>query len=326
MAQGVESIIKSIQENPFNMAATSDLSNKSILAANVLGSIFIIIAIAYGYLKPVFSGQNKSGQFVDIGYISQAILKLILISSVPAILIFFNSVASYLADIFILKGSVQDTLTSMYDSMMNLQVEGQKVSETSSFNIFDSISVGNFLLTLFFLFTTILTFIIKLVILFLTSFLIQFLYVVAPLAIAFSILPGFEGIIQKFLGSYLSAIFIVASMNIVDRLVLNQVASSFFSDGTGTNEMQILAATGYCSASILMYCIVFYLTGLYTGGTGAGKVVSMATTMAMVALSSGTMIASKGASSMASAASKSAGSSGTTAATNVGKDVLNAKN
>nr|WKN34423.1 conjugal transfer protein TraG N-terminal domain-containing protein [Tunicatimonas sp. TK19036] len=98
--------------------------------------------------------------------------------------------------------------------------------------------------------------------------LLGFLYVVGPLAIGLSILPGFHSLAMKWLQSYLTVQFWSVTLIILDTLV-SQFNSLYFNGLLFSNE---LGATNFVLVSlviVILYFMVPHLTSYYLGHSHA---------------------------------------------------------
>ena len=98
--------------------------------------------------------------------------------------------------------------------------------------------------------------------------LLGFLYIVGPLAIGLSVIPGFNSLAMKWLQSYLTVQFWSVTLIILDTLV-SQFNSLYFNGLLFSNE---LGATNFVLVSlviVILYFLVPHLTSYYLGHTQA---------------------------------------------------------
>ena len=155
--------------------------------------------------------------------------------------------------------------------------------------------------------------------------LLGFLYVVGPMAIALSVLPGFGRLFLKWFQNYLSLQFWSLTLVILDNLVV------LYTDFT-KERVSILSGAPAAVAGeridfllislviTILYCMVPYLTSLYIGQTSSSvfqsKVIGMATAGTALAMKGGAALAGSG----GSAALLSGGSAASSALTSAVRD------
>ena len=162
---------------------------------------------------------------------------------------------------------------------------------------------------------------------FIQSFLLAFLYVVGPIAIAFSFLPGFGGVakswLQSLIGIHMWSIAFTVIAGIFKYYTAYQTALTANSVGA-----QILSVTGAgadqyavaCIVFIIMYLMVPYMASLILGSTAADGFVGAAVRMGAaaaggVAMAGGAAMGVAGAGAKAVNAANAGGSVGSKAST-----------
>ncbi|MDF7815258.1 hypothetical protein, partial [Hymenobacter sp. YC55] len=118
---------------------------------------------------------------------------------------------------------------------------------------------------------------------FIQSFLLAFLYVSGPIAIAFSFIPGFGGVAKSWLQSLIGIhMWSIAFQVIAGLFVFYQAHEAAQSTSSGANmlmNMTGIAQTKFavaCIVFIIMYIMVPYMSSLIVGSSAADSFVSSA--------------------------------------------------
>lgn len=143
----------------------------------------------------------------------------------------------------------------------------------------------------------------------LSTGLAKVLFVIGPLAFAFSIIPAFRKQVEIWAGTFLTVLFVFTTLNVMDHL---QFASWKFLFGSETIRDANIIMYGHSSTIafditvFIMYTMSFWLTGKYVGKGDAGrvmsKVVGLGALAAAAAMTGGVSAAAGGSSSAAGAA------------------------
>jgi hypothetical protein len=145
--------------------------------------------------------------------------------------------------------------------------------------------------------------------------LLGFLYIMGPMAIALSVLPGFGRLFLKWFQNYLSVQFYSLTLVILDNLVVlyTQFTKERVSILSGAPAGVASERIDFLLISIvitILYCMVPYLTSLYIGQTSSGIFQSKAIGLA----AAGTALAMKGGAALAGSGGGTALLSGGSAA------------
>ena len=196
---------------------------------------------------------------------------------------------------------------------------GDKIA-TSFAGLSDIFSPQKFLMGLA---TDFMTSIIQAIMEFVQSFLLAFLYVAGPVAIAFSFIPGFGGVAKSWLQSLIGIHMWSVAFQIIAGLFVyysaHESALTHTSTGAQLANLTGIAQTKYavaCIVFILMYCMVPYMSSLIVGSSAADSFVSSAMRIGASVASGGAAgagMAAGAASNAAGAVSNAAGAVGNAA-------------
>lgn len=195
-------------------------------------------------------------------------------------------------------------------------LSGMSAAITRTFdNLKMSFSPQQFLLGLA---TSFMTSIIQAIMEFIQSFLLGFLYVAGPIAIAFSFIPGFGGVAKSWLQSLIGIHMWSVAFQVISGLFAYYSANqSLITANAGMlSTTTSIASTQYavaCIVFIVMYVMVPYMSSLIVGSSAADGFVGSAVRVASAAASGGGTAAA-GVGKVASGVASSAASAGSAVA------------
>ena len=156
---------------------------------------------------------------------------------------------------------------------------GDKIANSFT-SIQDALSPQKFLMGLA---TDFMTSIIQAIMEFIQSFLLAFLYVAGPIAIAFSFIPGFGGVAKSWLQSLIGIHMWSIAFQIIAGLFVyysaHEAALTHTSTAAQLANLTGIAQTKYavaCIVFIIMYVMVPYMSSLIVGSSAADSFVSSA--------------------------------------------------
>lgn len=110
----------------------------------------------------------------------------------------------------------------------------------------------------------------KSIILAFSTMALKILYLIGPLAFAFSVFPTFKEKIGEWFSAFVGLAFVPVTLNIIHSVVCAEMQSLIMLHGTTT----LLSSLIMNVTAIFMYISCFWLTSKYVGSDGAGKVFS----------------------------------------------------
>lgn len=117
----------------------------------------------------------------------------------------------------------------------------------------------------------------------------RILYVLGPLAVAFSILPPFKDRLSGWFGMFLSCLCVPFTVNIINGIYQNMIAA-MQTGGLITPALILVLNTIY----IMVICLAFWFTSFYIGYSGASKALSVAVATTSALVSQGLRLINKG--------------------------------
>jgi len=145
------------------------------------------------------------------------------------------------------------------------------------------------------------TLVIREIILMLRTIILGFLYLAGPIALAFSLIPKFEGLSVKWFQGWLAVQCWAITLTMLDNLV------DAYQFGTDDSTLRFIANN---LVVIIMYILVPYLTTYFIGGSAAGAFISKVVgTSALVLAASKTMAKQRTARNIAGSNNRNANSS-----------------
>lgn len=138
--------------------------------------------------------------------------------------------------------------------------------------------------------TSLLTTSIRVIIQAITIGIIKVMYIFGPFAIVFSFVPLWKDKIGTWFSTLMTTCFVLVTMSVLDNLIYtsmvdtaqlrNEYADSAYNSGIGQLGQNI--------AYVVMYLLVFWLTGKYVGSDDAGKVMGTTMQTALIATAAAT--------------------------------------
>lgn len=119
-------------------------------------------------------------------------------------------------------------------------------------------------------------------------FVSRILYVIGPLAIAFSIIPAFKDKLSAWFGMYLNCLCVPFTLNIINGVFYN-MSHALLKGRYISGDLFIIFNICY----IVVICLAFWITSFYVGSSGASKIMSMAVAFTTALASQGFKLLSK---------------------------------
>lgn len=246
---------------------------KALAIAYFVIPVFILITLVYQLWRGLVAGERLAVDFIPLvrGFV------------VAAILFSYQEVAGTIATavhtvyLFMIAG--HDTglyaelhrLSDLYWAFgLNLpDVEGSvnPLALVQTFfehlwNTFqDAVTMMGFLVS------DVLVMVVRELIWLIRTFVVSFLYIIGPLTIALSVIPGFKDLALRWVQSFVSALAWIVTIGILDHLffgIRSLIENDFIF--SGENEMSYLVAA---VGMIIMYLMVPFLTSYIIGQTAA---------------------------------------------------------
>lgn len=169
--------------------------------------------------------------------------------------------------------------------------------------------------------------IVKIVVTGIAVMMTKILIILGPLAFAFSILPCFRKQLEQWFSTLVTTGMTLTTINILDAII-NSVTGHLFANTLNADVMfenimggQSIQIVAFDLVIIILYCSAFWLTSKIVGKGDAGRVLSkavtLATTMAGIAIT-GAVAAGTG----GTGGTAMAGSSSVSGAANAGKSII----
>ena len=265
------------------MKVIEGFSGKIIGICIQVAALLLMIRILWGVAKAMFSGQPQD--FVSIaGYLLTAMA----IGFYKELMDVFSLAVEAIADGIPKGGDITVTLDKLADR------NGDKV-------MLEMMTHGGMMKSIISTLMDGLTLVIRTILEYLRAILLSFIYVTGPFAIVFSLIPGFQGVLQKWFSTWLNVQCWVITLNMLDAIIQAYSAAGMQSYET---QSDLFIVTNL--VIIIIYLMVPWLTSLYTGASGAGRFLSQAVVYTTAATK---LFASGGAPAAASGASSGGGAS-----------------
>ena len=255
----------------FNLV--SNTMEKSLAIAYFIIPLFILLTLVYQLWRGLVAGSRVAIDFVPLvrGFVIAAILFNY------AEITGFIAVAVHAVYLVIIDGT--DTglyaelhgLSDLYWAFgLNLPAPDDSISPLALVQTFfehlwntfqDAVTLMGFMVS------DALIMIIRELMWLIRTFLVSFLYIVGPLTIALSVIPGFQPFALRWVQAFISALAWIVTIGILDQLffgVRSLIENDFIFNGE-TEMSYLVAAIGM----IIMYLMVPFLTAYIVGQTAA---------------------------------------------------------
>ncbi len=227
-----------------------------------LASVLIMLVVVYTIMNGlVFNDSNR----MDLKPIIRAIAVIFLIVFYQDIMNAISAGIAMFTGQFVNNESIVQKLVKLsevrpIENPANIETEdlGEKISNylTSAFDI-TAVITGAFERGI--------TLVIREIILMLRTIILGFLFLAGPIALAFSLIPKFEGLAIRWFQGWLAVQCWAITLTILDNLV------DTYQFGTDDSTLRFIANN---LVVIIMYILVPYLTTYFIGGTAAGSFIS----------------------------------------------------
>lgn len=346
---GIE-IVQEFMSSDYVGKITIELIDKTVIIATILAVFLFILMLGWNYLKNGFESlTGGKPEMVNYNELVRTIVIVVcifcykpVITTVADITDYFNMLSAPSSQeyqqminaknkLYELSSGEQQELAALKSDLaagnlkgQNIQIvknriaqlEGGAVAQALDTDIEseDPVSYWNpfkWKTMLLHFIATGLFGIIKIIISIMAGILFQFMMVVGPLALAFSIIPVFRNQIDTWFGTLINTAFIGTTYNILDHfhnamfIELGKDSSLFALDSTTMETMEF--------ALLILYLMPFFLTSKFVGKGDGGRFVSKSLQLATIAA----------AGALGGAAGASAGSGGAEKGKAV-KDILDA--
>jgi hypothetical protein len=309
MEPSMQSFLELIFQSDALRSAVTDITWSYSAVAGTLGIGIFFINTIFNYGRNVMNSIGKDGKvkFFDPGEIIRGFIILVFIGSyVPAmsLLDWFGDQLNYetiYSDSLVKQGqaAMQEYMRSGESSgeaQSSGNVNGEEQGEGMSYSIWNIlsglISPTNLLSGWSLSMTKIILAVVRYVIQAVAMGMQKVLFVIGPFAFALSLLPGRQGILGSWFGTYLTCIMVGVVCNVLDAVVMASMAALDASVYAGKWVNPIAFSSLNC-VIIVMYCLAFWLAGKLVNAADAGKVLSTAVSVASTLATQGTGLLSK---------------------------------
>lgn len=238
------------------------LSNEIHQLAIIIAAGFMIFTLAWTYIMKLFNGD---GGFPFSAFFRYIIFFIILLLYFPIMNVasgMLCAMGNYLPDVESVKDLINGAHTTWYGTVVAFLQD-----DTPNF-LFDIVKANLLVM-------------IRTVLEFVKTILASILFIIGPLAIAFDLLPFFNGVAMKWFRNFASVMLWSLTLSILDHFVMD--FSQTFIDGAsaangfwysllmgGDSSDAIYMATNFCF--IIMYGCIPVLTSWFVGRSTVGSV------------------------------------------------------
>lgn len=293
-----DSSMKNITHDQLFLNAIEALTNSLLSTCYALIPIFMMMNLAVQYFK----GLTQENLSIDYSPVLRGVVILIILFSYEELMEVVSSSIGSFSTLIDRPENVMDELKKLAETKPKAEKEtdfldamGSMISQVSiDFSItgmlFSSIKEGLLLIT---------RYLIDLI----RQVLLGFLYVVGPISLMLSTIPGFSGLAMKWFQSYLSVQFWSVTLAILDALA-NVIAKSYeLAPAALTSDVALIAVN---IVIVIMYFMVPYLTSFMMGQAASGQFLSKVVGMAASGAKMAGSMASGGVGTIGSFAAKGA--------------------
>lgn len=249
--------------------------------AEALMPLFFFVSLCWNYVQ-TWIREGHRGRFYNPVELKRTLTVAILIPLIPAMFGFIHVLGDGVARVF------EMDITEKKDALVMLTKKLLRVGEKQKINLLGlSMSMVLDVFSSVMMFCSLLgMYIIRFVMQIFVAVFIDFLIMVSPLAMAFSLIPAFKDQMTRMLAVFTNACFVGVTINVLDRLFFDSLIGSAVStlddSGSGVLFNKVLF-TSICFAIMILYLLSIWLTSKYVGAPSAAAVVGMAVTAATVA-------------------------------------------